>query len=73
MTSMSDLDGKKCTLIPLSQLQVGHLTAMGVVTEKPVFSPSGKTALVTVETHSGRTFTDRRNARAKIAVWLPEN
>ena len=70
MTTMADLDGKTCKLIPVDDLKVGHLTAMGAVTEEPRFSPSRKTVLVTVETHSGKTFTDRRSARAKIAIWV---
>lgn len=70
MTSINDLDGKTCKLIPVDDLRVGHLTAMGTVTEKPQFSPSRKTVLVTVKTHSGSTFTDRRSASAKIAVWV---
>jgi hypothetical protein len=69
MTTIQDLDGKTCKLIPADELKPGDLTAMGVVTEEPKFSPSRKTVLVTVKTHSGKPFTDRRNARAKIAVW----
>lgn len=30
------------------------------------------TVVVTVKTHSGKIFSDRRSARAKIAVWEPE-
>ena len=70
MTTMRDLDGKTCKLIPIDELHDGHLTAMGTVTGEPQFSPSRKTVLVTVKTHSGKPFTDRRNARAKIAVWV---
>ena len=69
MTAIKDLDGKTCTLIPADELKAGDLTAMGTVTGKPQFSPSRKTVLVTVETHSGKPFTDRRSAAAKIAVW----
>ena len=64
-----NLDGKTCTLIPIDDLKVGDLTVMGTVTEQPVFSPSRKTVVVTVRTHSGKTFTDRRSATAKIAVF----
>ena len=70
MTTINDLDGKTCKLIPADELRVGHMTAMGTVTEEPNFSPSRKTVLVTVRTHSGKTFTDRRSAAAKIAVWV---
>ena len=69
MTTMRDLDSKTCTLIPVDDLKVGDLTAMGTVTEQPKFSPSRKTVLVTVKTHRGTMFTDRRSAAAKIAVW----
>lgn len=70
MTTTADLEGKTCKLIPVDDLHAGHLTAMGTVTEEPKFSPSRKTVLVTVETHSGKSFTDRRSARAKITVWV---
>lgn len=69
MTNTSDLDGKTCQYIPVDDLKVGDLTAIGTVTEKPQFSPSRKTVLVTVKTHSGKPFTDRRSTAAKIAVW----
>jgi hypothetical protein len=69
MTSAKDLGSLTCKLIPLADLKTGDLTAMGTVTKAPEFSPSGKTAVVTVKTHRGTTFTDRRSASAKIAVW----
>lgn len=72
MTSKSDPDGKTCTFIPIADLHDGHLTAMGTVVGEPQFSPSRKTVLVTVRTHSGGMFTDRRSAAAKIAVWVAE-
>lgn len=71
MTSMSDLDGKTCKFIPVDDLKVGDLTAMGTVTEDPEFSPSRKTVVVTVKTHSGKVFSDRRSTSAKVAVWVP--
>jgi hypothetical protein len=70
MTTVKDLDGKTCKLIPIDDLHDGHLTAMGTVTGEPQFSPSRKTVLVTVRTHRGTMFTDRRSASAKIAVWV---
>ena len=72
MITVKDLDAMTCTLIPVDDLHDGHLTAMGTVTGEPQFSPSRKTVLVTVRTHSGGLFTDRRSAAAKIAVWLPK-
>lgn len=59
-----------CKLIPADDLRAGHLTAMGTVTKDPEFSPSRKTVVVTVKTHSGRILSDRRSARAKIAIWV---
>lgn len=73
MTKMSDLDSKTCKFIPIDDLHDGHLTAMGTVVGEPQFSPSRKTVLVTVRTHSGRMFTDRRSTAAKIAVWVAED
>lgn len=70
MTTMADLEGKTCKFISVDDLHDGHLTAMGTVVGEPQFSPSGKTVLVTVRKHSGGLFADRRNARAKIAVWV---
>lgn len=72
MTMIQDLDNMTCKFIPVDDLHDGHLTAMGTVVGEPKFSPSRKTVLVTVRTHSGTMFTDRRSARAKIAVWVPE-
>lgn len=72
MTAIKDLDNMTCKFIPVDDLKAGHLTAMGVVTEDPKFSPSRKTVVVTVKTHSGGTFSDRRSASAKIAVWVPK-
>lgn len=72
-TDMSDFDGKVCKFIPVNDLRVGDLTALGVVSKEPKFSASRKTVVVTVETHAGKVFTDRRSARAKIAVWRAEN
>jgi hypothetical protein len=70
MTTVKDLDNMTCKFIPVDDLRTGHLTAMGVVTEDPKFSPSRKTVVVTVETHSGRIISDRRSTSAKIAIWV---
>lgn len=72
MITTQDLDSKTCKFIPVDDLHDGHLTAMGTVVGEPKFSPSRKTVLVTVRKHSGGMFTDRRSARAKIAVWVPK-
>ena len=72
MTTVQDLDNMTCKLIPADDLRIGHLTAMGTVTEEPEFSPSRKTVVVTVKSHSGKVFSDRRSASAKVAVWVPK-
>ena len=53
--------------IPLSDLTVGDVTVMRIVTGIE-FSKSGKTATVTVMRRSGKTLSDRRSASAKIAI-----
>ena len=73
MTTIQDLDNMTCKLIPADDLRIGHLTAMGTVTKDPEFSPSRKTVVVTVKTHSGKIFSDRRSASAKVAIWIAKS
>jgi len=72
MITVKDLDAMTCTFIPVDDLRIGHMTVLGEVTEEPEFSPSRKTVVVTVRTHRGTLFTDRRSAAAKIAVFTPK-
>jgi hypothetical protein len=72
MTATQNLDNMTCKFIPLDDLHDGHLTAMGTVVGEPQFSPSRKTATVTIRKHSGNLFSDRRSASAKVAVWVPK-
>jgi hypothetical protein len=62
----------KTTFIDKTAVKVGDMTVLGVVTEQPKISPSGKTMMLTVKLHSGKDFTDRVSTAGKMAIFTED-